>query len=183
MNRIIARMKLSRDDNRQKEIDKIQKDELKNYQNEDNNQDDNDMDYPVCDVCKQKQDPKDMYDDDMYFDQEKGDYVTRNICKNCLMEEEKKYKSEQEKRGQEEAEKIQQKYNLPNSYNADSIDEPHLRDYVQALLSYYNSWGDYDDGFTKHCEKSLERAVEEYEEYMDKQKGKKANRIINRIKK
>jgi methyl-accepting chemotaxis protein len=90
--------------------------------------------------------------------------------------------SEEEKQGKKNAEELAKKYNLPNSYNADSIQEPHLREYVQALLTYYNSWGDYDGGFINHCEKRVEIAEEALYQYEQTQK-KKANRIVARLKK
>lgn len=190
MNRIIERIakpgKSDLQDNRQRELDKIHQDEMKNYDTNNSKEDVDNNDGIRCDVCNQVHDQKDMYEHDYHFDKKKQEWVFRNVCKNCLDQEFEEQANEDKKHGQEEAEKIQKEYNLSNSHNADEIEEPHLRAYVQALLSYYNSWGDYDGGYTKYCERALERASEEYANYLDSQKGKedkKANRIVDRLQK
>jgi len=176
-------------DNKRREMDKIHRDKIKNYKQDiyDENADNDDMGDktlggPVCDVCQQHTSPKQMNEHDYYFNKEKQAYEFRNVCDECLRKEWEEQDDEDQKRGKEAAEEVQKKYNLSNSYNADSIEEPNLRNYVQALLSYYNSWGDpQGNGYTKYCERELDRAGEVYDEYLKSQENKKANRIINRM--
>lgn len=163
-------------DNKQKKQDKIHKDEMDSYKTNPK-QDDIEVtkkEMDVCEDCGQEIPKGARYE---YHD----DKNTKFICNDCYEENYKNQLSEDEKQGKQQAEKIQQQYNLSNSYNADEIEEPNLRNYVQALLNYYNSWGDYDEGYIRFCERALEKASEEF--YQFEQKNKKANRIILRLKK